>query len=309
MFSPISEKMNRHHTLSTIRIFVTGVTSIHGWPLFRYLSEVFQPENLLGMRSPKMHQPSSVNLFSGCITDRETLRSVRDNFKPTHIIHCAGVCDLDVCEERPHWAHQMNTVGSSLIAKVFGDTAHIIYLSTDLIFSGLRTPPDGYCELSKPDPLTVAGRTIREGEEELVSGSTMLTLIRLGLPIGASLTGNKGAFDFIDSRLRRSLPVTLFRDEWRSCTCFGDIADVVMKVISDEVSGLFHCGGPVKRSLHEIGKIVLQRGGYNKSLLKGIFRIEELVGPPRMGDVSLNSNKISRLLGRDLLDPFVISSR
>jgi hypothetical protein len=41
--------------------------------------------------------------------------------------------------------------------------------------------------------------------------------------------------------------------------------------------------------LHEVGAFVIRRGGYDAALLRGILRREERNGPPRIGDVSLNS--------------------
>ena len=60
--------------------------------------------------------------------------------------------------------------------------------------------------------------------------------------------------------------------------------------------GLFHLGGDKRWSLFDIGKYVLDRGGYAPCLLHGIMRHQEENGPPRIGDVSLNSKKIRSLI-------------
>ena len=101
------------------RILVTGVTSIHGWPIFTQLSELLPESSLYGLRPPKSDVPDSNNISSFCITERAELERIRDKFKPTHVIHCAGVCDLDVCEERPEWAYALNVQGTKAVADVF----------------------------------------------------------------------------------------------------------------------------------------------------------------------------------------------
>lgn len=243
-----------------------------------------------------MRVPQGKNVIGGCVTDKGLFTKIREEFNPTHVIHCAGVCDLDVCEERPLWAHAMNTTGAQVIGEVFGKSCHITYLSSDLVFSGEGAPLNGYDESSIPDPLSVAGKTIRKAEIAIAK-CERYCILRLGLPIGESVTGDKGAVGFIRSRFRRNLPVTLFFDEWRSCILCEDIVSAVMGVLEIEPVGVFHCGGPVKRSLHEVGRYVLESGDYDSSLLKGIYRREEKNGPPRMGDVSLDSSKLSSLLG------------
>jgi len=60
--------------------------------------------------------------------------------------------------------------------------------------------------------------------------------------------------------------------------------------------GLFHLGGDRRWSLFDIGKYVLDRGGYAPDLLHGRMRDQEENGPPRIGDVSLNSGKLRSLI-------------
>jgi dTDP-4-dehydrorhamnose reductase len=281
------------------RVLVTGTTSIHGYPIFSHLSTL-DDFSVYGIRSPKMRVP--VNTQPLCITDRDGLAKIKNSFLPTHIVHCAGVCDLDVCEERPKWAESMNTDGARAVSDIFDDNCHIIYLSADLVFSGNSTPINSYSETDIPEPVSVAGKTILAAEN-VIRRNPQNAVVRLGLPIGKSVDGTKGAVDFIDYRLSRSLPITLFHDEYRSCISCEDIAIVIEKCIRQNIEGLYHLGGPKRHSLHDIGKWVLEKGGYDSSYLKTISRSEEIGGPPRMGDVSLDSSKITRLFHFSLISP------
>jgi len=280
---------------------MTGVTSIHGWPLFKRLQTILPPGQLLGIRPPKMRIPAGPFVHSLCITDEEGMDRIGREFCPTHVIHAAGVCDLDVCEDRPHWAHRLNTQGARVVANLFGDSSYLLYLSTDLVFSGATPPPGGYCEASVPDPISVAGKTFAAGEAFFQSCPRACT-VRLGLPLGESITGDKGAFDWIESRFRKSLPVTLFRDEWRSAIRCDCLADRLMCLLDHEACGLFHLGGPYPISLHSIGRYVIARGNYDSRLLRGILRCEEKNGPPRIGNVALNSRKINAFLNSHRLN-------
>ena len=280
---------------SHFKILMTGVTSIHGWPVFSALREICRPGQLLAVRPPKMDVPSGDDVLSVCITDKITFSGIRDSFSPTHVIHAAGVCDLNLCEERPAWATKMNVTGTGVISSVFGRGSYVLYLSADLVFSGNNPPKGGYRETFLPDPVSFAGKTF-VAAEKIVALLPDACILRLGLPIGASITGDKGAFDFVDSRLRRGLPMTLFHDELRSCISTETIATVVINLLSQQAKGLFHCGGDAPRSLHEVGKRVLDEGGYPAPLLKTMSRFEEKNGPPRMGNVSLNSDKLKSFL-------------
>jgi dTDP-4-dehydrorhamnose reductase len=276
-------------------VLVTGVTSIHGWPIFSALQALLPPSLLFGITPPKTDIPVAGNMASLCITDKNKLESIKDAFKPTHVIHCAGVCDLDVCEERPRWAYAINVRGTKNIADVFDDGVPIIYMSTDLVFSGNYPPAGGYTETHQPDPISVAGKTFAKAETVIQNRSNHC-IVRLGLPLGDSANGEKGAVDWIESRFKRRLPVTLFFDEYRSCIACEAIGDMAVSILKQNLEGLFHFGGQRRWSLYDIGKYVLNKGGYSPKLLRGIMRQEEKQGPPRIGDVSLNSSKIKHCL-------------
>jgi len=289
------------------KILVTGITSIHGWPIYRRLSRILTKSHLFGIRPPKTDMPAGPNVSAACITDKDQLIRIRKRFKPTHIVHCAGVCDLDVCEDRPDWAYAINVEGTRIVSEVFGDLP-ILYMSTDLVFSGDDPPEGGYAECHNASPVSVAGRTFAEAEAFL-NTDYHHCIVRLGLPLGDSVTGNKGAIDWIESRFKRKLPVTLFHDEFRSCVSCGEIEEMAVHVLSESWTGLYHFGGRRSWSLHEIGEYVIQRGGYDPSLLNGILRHQEVNGPPRIGDVSLNSQRYQDRISNQHLRPSTLNLR
>ena len=277
------------------RILVTGVTSIHGWPIFTQLRRLLPETSLYGLRPPKSNTPEGGNVSSFCITERNKLEKIKDEFKPTHVIHCAGVCDLDVCEERPEWAHSLNVKGTKEVVGAFGNDIPVLYMSTDLVFSGFNAPAGGYTEDDKPNPINVVGETFAIAETYIQSCRDHC-IIRLGLPLGDSIGGAKGAVDWIESRFRRNLPVTLFYDEYRSCVDCEEVGSMAIFALTHGLRGVFHLGGSRRWSLFDIGKHVLDKGGYAPGLLNGIMRHQEENGPPRIGDVSLNSKKIRNLI-------------
>ncbi|MDP6924748.1 MAG: sugar nucleotide-binding protein [Candidatus Scalindua sp.] len=277
------------------RVLVTGVTSIHGWPIFTQLCRLLPETSLYGLRPPKSNIPKGDNVSSFCITERKRLEEIKDEFKPTHVIHCAGVCDLDVCEERPEWALSLNVNGTRAVVDTFGNDIPVLYMSTDLVFSGFNTPAGGYMEDDEPNPINVVGETFTIAET-YIQTCRDYCIIRLGLPLGDSIGGTKGAVDWIENRFRRSLPVTLFYDEYRSCVDCEEIGSMAISALALGLRGLFHLGGVRRWSLFDIGKYVLDRGGHAPGLLNGIMRHQEENGPPRIGDVSLNSKKIRNLI-------------
>ncbi len=286
--------MQLQFNLTSKKILATGITSIHGWPIWQALQKHFDEDNLLGICPPKTRYISASNIIPMCITDAAELRDINAEFQPDVVIHSAGVCDLDICEERPEWAYDLNVNGARAIADVFGTQCRIIYMSTDLVFSGNNPPADGYSEQHIPDPVSVAGKTFYQAEQ-IIENIPDNTIIRLGLPLGDSVTGDKGAIDWVKSRLTKDRPVTLFHDEFRSCPWCDQIAEMAFAVLSLDIQGIYHFGGNRSWSLYQIGEYVRDKYHCPPHLLKGILRHEEQNGPPRIGDVSMNCTKLKKV--------------
>ena len=291
--------MNSPIESTNSRILVTGVTSIHGWPVFEKLKSVFPRDRLFGIRPPRMKIPSDKNVASVCMTDSAALAEIRDAFRPTHVVHAAGVCDLDICENRPRYAHDINVNGAKNIVDIFGNSCQIYYLSADLVFSGNNPPPGGYGENDDSDPVSVVGKTYCLAEQE-IRRARQWCIARLGLPMGASIQGEKGALDFIEGRLKRDLPMSLFHDEFRSCIDCEEVANIILALFEEQAEGMFHVGGPRPVSLYEIGERILQKGNYSSEALKKWSRCDDINGPPRIGNVHLNSSKVESFVGRKI---------
>ncbi len=74
------------------------------------------------------------------------------------------------------------------------------------------------------------------------------------------------------------------------------VASVALRTLKHNLTGLYHLGGAKPWSLYEIGVYVLSKDNYDPTLLDGMLRHEEKNGPPRIGDVSLNSTRLNQTL-------------
>jgi dTDP-4-dehydrorhamnose reductase len=283
--------------MKDFRVLVTGVTSIHGWPIYQKLKSTLAPHQLFGIRPPNMRIPDENSVASVCMTDAAELLRIKNEFRPTHVIHAGGVCDLDVCELRPKYAFNLNVNGAKSILSVFAQSCYLLYISADLVFSGNMPPSQGYGEEDAPDPVSVVGKTFALAEKAIATAPRH-AIVRIGLPMGDSIQGKKGAVNFIENRLKRGLPISLFHDEYRGCIACDDLADGVVALLSKEVEGIFHVAGPRAVSLYEIGERILKHGNYNPAALIKWSRIDDVNGPPRIGNVHLNSRKAEQFLGR-----------
>ena len=218
-----------------------------------------------------------------------------DKVEPKAVVHAGGVCDLDRCENSPDFAYEVNVLGTRNIVGL-SKNSYFLYISTDLVFSGNDLLDCGYRELSRCDPVSVVGKTFRNAENEVLKHA-MSGIIRLGLPIGPSISDEKGAIDFIAKRLKTERKMTLFHDEIRSLITTDDLAKAVIHFFDKKGQGVFHCGGPQEYSLYDIGAHLVETRGYKKKFLIRSSRFDEKNGPPRIGRTTLDSTKFYEFTG------------
>jgi dTDP-4-dehydrorhamnose reductase len=89
----------------------------------------------------------------------------------------------------------------------------------------------------------------------------------------------------------------LYFDEVRTPTYCDCLNPVFERLLATGHRGLFHAGGPRRLSLYQIAQVVSRVGGYDRRLLMGCPRIEAGPVPPRAGNVTLDSTKLSEALG------------
>jgi dTDP-4-dehydrorhamnose reductase len=178
-------------------------------------------------------------------------------------------------------------------------------------------PPD-HCPLPAPSPhgdATDPASPLEPTRPTRTNGSESprnprasrptLAILRISLPMGISFNGHAGAIDWIQHRFRHGRPATLYFDEIRTpayADCLNRLFAAVLA--RPDIQGLFHAGGPRRLSLYQIAQIVSRVGGYDPRLLHGCLRKEAGPIPPRAGDVSMDSSKLTRVLGYAPLDPW-----
>jgi len=65
-----------------------------------------------------------------------------------------------------------------------------VHLSSDLVYSGVGA--GGYVETDSVDPVTVYGKTMAQGEREVLSIDPGAAVLRISLPMGRAATATPG---------------------------------------------------------------------------------------------------------------------
>ncbi|HJN12772.1 MAG: sugar nucleotide-binding protein [Pirellulaceae bacterium] len=281
-------------------LLVTGIAGVAGYNAFHYFRARF-PGQVFGVRRADNWPLSGDGIVACDAMDEAAWARLFDEHQFKAVVNCEGSCKLKSCELDPEMAWRVNVGGLQNLLRMIGQTkVRLVHFSIDLVFSG--TAGGRHVEDDPTDPVTVYGRTMVEAEACLQEHAPDAAILRISLPMGISFNGHAGAIDWIQSRFAKSKPATLYYDEIRTPVYTDCLNELLAALLSNDMSGLYHAGGPRPLSLFQIAQIVNRLGGYDPDLLIGCMRHEAGPIPPRAGDVTLDSSKLVRALGYQPFD-------
>ncbi len=207
-----------------------GASSMLGWSLLCARDDVSAYCN-----SATRHPPEGV--VGGIdLDDEPAVAALFARVRPSLILQCAGVCDVENCERAPEFAWMVNVEAMRILIAHAPADARIVYCSSDHVFSGDTGP---YDEGSPPDPISVYGRT-RVAAEQLMLARPNTLIVRSGPWIGPSASGRNGHLDWLRYRHARDLPMTVVADEARSVVWADEAARRVWELAASTITGIRH---------------------------------------------------------------------
>jgi dTDP-4-dehydrorhamnose reductase len=283
-------------------LLITGITGVAGFNALHYFQKRY-PGQVIGIRPHQTWRLTGNGVVPLDIEDAVGLSQLFATYRFRSVLNCIGNCALKKCELDPPMARQLNVESAeTIVANCRAYGCRLVHLSSDLVFSGKGT--GGYLETDPVDPVTIYGKSMAISERLVQEVDPTAVVLRISLPMGRSFNRHAGAIDWIQSRFRHGRPATLYFDEVRSCTYTDDLNSVFERFLRGTETGIYHLGGPRAVTLYQMGQIVNRVGGYDPTLLKGCPRHQAGPMPPRAGNVSMASDKLVALLGRNPFRPW-----
>ena len=288
-------------------LLVTGVAGVSGYGAFRYFHAAYG-DQVVGMRQEDNWPLSGPRIVACNAEDPVALARLFEEHRFAEVLNCAGNCALKKCEFDPAMAWRINVDGVNNLIDVISrqrQTVRLLHLSIDLVFSGKRG--GSYRETDSPDPVTQYGKSMVVAEQAVQARLPDATILRISLPMGVSFNGHAGAIDWIQSRFQKNKPATLYYDEVRTPTYTDCLNGVFAKLLTRELPGIYHAGGPRRLSLYQIAQVVNRVGGYDPELLQGCYRRDAGPMPPRAGNVTMDSSRLIAALDHNPFSPWPLN--
>lgn len=169
------------------------------------------------------------------ITDESAVAAMIAGYQPEVVIHGAAWTQVDLAEEKPDLAWQVNAIGTQNIARACRQVgAAMVYISTDYVFDG--TLGRAYREDDATNPLSVYGKTKLAGELLARQETEALFILRT-----AWLYGDGP--NFVRTMLKLGQERTelqVVNDQFGCPTCTVDLAEAVLRLIQTNSYGTYH---------------------------------------------------------------------
>ncbi len=258
---------------------VTGAGGLIGSYLIRTAARYAQTWRVCGLTRKDLE-----------LTDRAAVQQTWRALQPQLVIHCAALSRPQQCQTDPRLARIINVDVTARLAELARDIP-LIYLSSDLVFDGRE---GGYEETAAVNPITVYAET-KVSAERMVLANPQHTVVRTSLNGGVSPTGDRAFNEEMRLAWQDGRCLTLFTDEFRCPIPAVVTARAVWELAATHQSGLYHVAGTERLSRWQIGQLLAARWPHPKPRMEP-GSIRDFSGLPRQPDVSLNCEKVQRLL-------------
>lgn len=243
----------------TMHILLLGRRGQVGWELQRSLS-------VLGHVTALDHDSQD---HCGDFANPQGVADAVRALRPDVIVNAAAHTAVDKAESEPERARLLNATTPGVLAEEAARLgAWLVHYSTDYVFDGSGSRP--WVETDAPAPLSVYGRTKREGEQLIAQSGCRHLILRTSW-VYAARGGN-----FAKTMLRLAQErerLTVIDDQWGAPTGADLLADVTAHAIrhlqrQPQDGGLYHCVAGGETTWHSYAKYVIAQAGKVQNAMK-----------------------------------------
>ncbi len=230
--------------------------------------------------------------------DLMDLKSVREAVRelgPDLIVNAAACTDVDGAEEEPGRAARINAEAPRVLAEAARAVgAWLVHYSTDYVFDGTKRAP--YTEADAPSPISVYGRTKRDGEAAIQAVGGRHLILR------TSWVYSRRRSNFVRTMLglaRENDRLAVVDDQIGVPTWAGWCAEATASVCERLLTGgdapgagCYHLAGTGQTSWYGLARAVFAQFGRTDVTVEPVSSGEYETAAPRPAYTVLDSSRI-----------------
>lgn len=252
------------------------------------------------------------NLIKLDISNGSKLKKFVDKIQPNFIIHCAGIKDLDECENNKIAAFSTNVLSTEVLGSYSRkNNCKFIYISSDVIFNGEN---GNYKIEDLPSPLNWYGK-LKVFSEIIIRDLPSYAILRTALVIGPISDNYKKLLNlelnndylknqtllphYILKKLRNNQGLRLPDQIISNPTPVELLVKAIANVITKDINGTFHTAGNQSISRYAFANLIADIFSLNTELIEIDNTNISLLRPKNISMEVLNSYKSLGLNKKD----------
>ena len=215
--------------------------------------------------------------------------------RPSSVVHCAAMTDVDGCQEHPEDAQLVNALATGAIARTASESgASFVYVSTDSVFDGAR---GGYAEADTPHPINVYAATKLQGEAAALKECPGSLVIRTNI-FGWRARERPTLAEWIVRTLRAGETVPGFTDTFFNPILTTHVSEVILDLIAQGEQGVMHVAGRDRRSKFEFAREMAATFDLPTERVVESSLADSSLRAPRPLDTCLDVSQVESILDR-----------
>ena len=279
-----------------IKVIITGSNGLLGQSLLNLLSEEKEKYEVYGFsKGINRSGREDFTYVSIDITNEENLKKSIKEIQPDFIINTAAMTQVDDCENNKQACDVLNVDVVKWLSEIAEEiNAHVIHISTDFIFDGLK---GNYKETDTPNPISYYGLSKLKSEKVLTSSNINFTILRTILVYGKVFDMSRSNIVlWVKQMLEEGKEITIVDDQYRAPTYVLDLAMACKISMDKKATGIFNISSNKLMSVFEITQEIAEVFNLDKSLLKPISTSTLNQTAPRPAKTGFDLSKTNREL-------------
>ncbi|MDP8205820.1 MAG: SDR family oxidoreductase [Candidatus Electryonea clarkiae] len=247
-------------------VLITGCHGLTGQKLVELFSGY--SHNIYGI---DLHQESIFQGMAGYqyhqfdLTNRSKLLDLIEELSPDVIINTAAMTQVDACEIEKERCWKINVdVVRYLVESARRFNMKLIHISSDYVFDGTAGP---YNELDRPNPISYYGKSKLASENLIFGGGIDSAVLRTMVLFGHGRNLKPSFVSWIVTKLREGVTIKIVTDQIGNVTLVDDLADSIHKIVTMNISGLFHVAGREIISRYDFAVNIAEAYNLNKEYI------------------------------------------
>ncbi|MFA5093273.1 MAG: UDP-4-amino-4,6-dideoxy-N-acetyl-beta-L-altrosamine transaminase [Candidatus Omnitrophota bacterium] len=275
------------------KLLITGISGLLGSNLAFALRDKY---DIAGWYNHHEVFIPGVNALKVDITDKQLVKESVSDFSPDIILHCASLTNIDYCENNKEETKRVNVEGTRNIVSACGkQDIKLVYISTDAVYDGEK---GHYSENDPVSPCNYYGLTKYEAEG-VVKEHKNYIIVRTNI-FGWNIQNKHSLAEWILYNLERGCCINGFSDALFSSIYTMDFARVIDKMLDKDLMGIFNLASRTSVSKYDFAKLIARFFSKDSALIKPISINDYNFVAKRGKDLSLNVQKLSKVLDQDL---------